>query len=71
MSGSDEMLDRFLLGLAMALFSYLEKRLERGSTAVDSAADRGRLLRGGARIREWLREQDRARQRKQPDSDRT
>ena len=64
------MLDRFLLGLAMALFSYLEKRLERGSTAVDAAPDRERLRRGGARIREWLREQDRARQRKQSDQGR-
>jgi hypothetical protein len=71
MSGFDEMLDRFLLGLAMALFSYLEKRLERGSTALDSVPDRARLRRGGARIREWLRKQDGPSQREQSDQGRT
>jgi hypothetical protein len=50
------MLDRIVAAVALALLQYLERRIERGSTAVDSAPDRERLRRGGARIREWLRE---------------
>lgn len=64
------MLDRFLMGLAMAIFSYLEKRIERGSTAIDADVDRARLRRGGDRIRQWLREQDRSRKRGKSDEDR-
>ncbi len=50
------MLDRIFAAVALALLQYLERRIERGSTAVDAAPDRERLRRGGARIREWLRE---------------
>lgn len=50
------MLDRIVAAVALALLQYLERRIERGSMAVDSAPDRERLRRGGARIREWLRE---------------
>ncbi len=50
------MLDRIVAAVALALLQYLERRIERGSTAVDSAPDRERLRRGGARIREWLRQ---------------
>jgi hypothetical protein len=50
------MLDRIVAAVALALLQYLERRIERGSTAVDAAPDRDRLRRGGARIREWLRE---------------
>lgn len=50
------MLDRIVAAVALALLQYLERRIERGSTAVDATADRDRLRRGGARIREWLRE---------------
>lgn len=50
------MLDRIVAAVALALLQYLERRIERGSTAVDAAPDRERLRRGGARIREWLRE---------------
>ena len=49
------MLDRIIAALALALFSYLEKRIERGHVARDAPTDRARLRRGGARIREWLR----------------
>jgi hypothetical protein len=50
------MLDRIVAAVALALLQYLERRIERGSTAVDAAPDRERLRRGSARIREWLRE---------------
>jgi hypothetical protein len=50
------MLDRIVAAVALALLQYLERRIERGSTAVDAASDRERLRRGGARIREWLRQ---------------
>lgn len=64
------MLDRIVAAVALALLQYLERQIERGSTAVDAAPDRDRLRRGGARIREWLREQDSSRQRKQSDQGR-
>lgn len=51
------MLDRIIATIALGLLSYLEKRMERGSVAVDADVDRDRLRRGGARIREWLRKQ--------------
>lgn len=51
------MLDRVIAQIALGLLSYLEKRMERGSVAVDADVDRDRLRRGGARIREWLRKQ--------------
>lgn len=51
------MLDRIIATIALGLLSYLEKRMERGSLAVDADVDRDRLRRGGSRIREWLRKQ--------------
>ena len=51
------MLDRVIAQIALGLLSYLEKRMERGSLAVDADVDRDRLRRGGARLREWLRKQ--------------
>lgn len=64
------MLERIVAAIALALFSWLERRAERGSVAVDSEHDRARLARGGARIREWL-QQDSARQQRQSGADRT
>jgi len=52
------MLDRIIASFALALFSFLERRIERGSTAKDADVDHARLRRGGSRIREWLRKQD-------------
>jgi len=49
------MLERVLLALAIAIIGWLEKRAERGSTAVDAARDDGRLARAGERIRRWMR----------------
>jgi hypothetical protein len=51
------MLDRVIAQIVLGLLSYLEKRMERGSLAVDADVDRDRLRRGGARIRAWLRKQ--------------
>ncbi len=49
------MLERIVAQIALALFSWLEKRIERGSVAVDPDGDDGRLSRAGSRVREWLR----------------
>ena len=51
------MLDKIIANITLALLSYIEKRLERGSIGVDADVDLHRLRRGGARIREWLRKQ--------------
>lgn len=50
------MLDRIIAQLALALFSYLERRIERGHIAVDADVDHARLRRAGSRIGEWLRQ---------------
>lgn len=49
------MLERIVAQIALALFSWLEKRIERGSVAVDPDGDDGRIARAGARLRKWLR----------------
>lgn len=56
------MLDRIVAAVAMALFSWLEKRLDRPNVSVDLAVDRARLLRAGRRVREWVRREDRVRE---------
>ena len=48
------MFDRIIATIALAFFAYLEKRIERGSTATDAHVDRVRLRRAGTRIREWM-----------------
>lgn len=63
------MLDRIVARIALGLLDWVEKRIQRGSVAVDADADRDRLRRSGARVREWLRE-DRLRERIDPDADR-
>ena len=65
--GLSEMLDRFLAQIALALFSYLERKIERGSTAVDADLDPDKLRRGGERLRKWLHKNDPSIG-KQPDS---
>lgn len=49
------MLERIVAQIALALFAWLEKRIERGSVAVDPDGDDGRISRAGSRLREWLR----------------
>jgi hypothetical protein len=53
------MLEKIVAQVALALFNWLEKRIQASTTAVDADIDRERLRRGGARIDEWLREQNR------------
>lgn len=42
-------------GILTGILRWLEGRLERARSAVDSSLDRARLRRAGARVREWLR----------------
>lgn len=65
------MLERIVAQIALGLFSWLESRIERGSTAVDSVPDPVRLRLGGSRIREWLRKQDGAGSGDKPGPNRT
>jgi hypothetical protein len=53
------MLEKIVAQVALALFNWLEKRIQASSTAVDADIDRERLRRAGSRIDEWLREQNR------------
>jgi hypothetical protein len=48
------MLDRILASITVALIAYFEKRIERGSSAVDSDVDPNRLRLAGDRIRLWV-----------------
>lgn len=52
------MLDKILYQIAMGLFDVLLKRIEAGKIAVDADIDRERLRAAGARIDEWLQQQD-------------
>lgn len=65
------MLDRIIAQVALALFSWLEKRMDRGSVAVDADVDRATLDRAGSRIRDWMRKQDDLRAGGKPDANGT
>lgn len=52
------MLEKIVAQVIFALFTWLEKRIQASSTAVDADIDRERLRRAGSRIDEWLREQN-------------
>jgi hypothetical protein len=60
------MLDRIIAQIALALFNWLDKRIQMGSVAFDADVDRDRLSRAGRRVDEWLREQNRIHSRGQP-----
>ena len=62
------MLDRIIAQIALALLSWIDKRIQAGSVAFDADVDRDRLRRAGSRIDEWLREQDRIHSRGQSDT---
>lgn len=53
------MLEKIVAQIALALFNWLEKRIQASNTAVDADYDRERLRRAGSRVDEWLREQNR------------
>lgn len=55
------MLDRIAVAIVIALLGWLEKRGV--STAVDADRDPAALSRAGARLRDWLRHEDRVRSR--------
>jgi len=61
------MLERIVAQVTVALIGWLDRRMERGTVAVDADGDRDTLRRAGDRIREWLREQDRIRPGGKPD----
>ena len=61
------MLTQIIAQIALALFDWLDKRMARGAVGVDATADRDRMRRGGARIREWLRQQGGVHLRNLPD----
>ena len=65
------MLERIVAQVAVAMLAWLDKRIERQSTAVDADIDPARLRRAGDRISEWLRRnEDRIRPRGESDADR-
>ena len=51
------MLERIAAQVAVAILAWVDKRIERASTAVDADIDPDRLRRAGARINEWLQQQ--------------
>jgi hypothetical protein len=48
------MLERIVAQIALALFSWLDKRIERGSVAKDATSKPDDLRRAGTRLRLWL-----------------
>ena len=61
------MLEKIVAQIALALFNWLEKRIQQSPTAVDADVDRERLQRAGDRISKWMREQDSLHSRGQSD----
>ena len=53
------MLEKIVAQVALALFNWLEKRIQASNTAVDADIDRERLRRAGSRLDECLREKNR------------
>jgi hypothetical protein len=50
------MFEKIIAQIVLALIGWLEKRIEKGSTAVDSDVDMDRLRVAGSRIDEWLQQ---------------
>lgn len=66
------MLEKVVAQVTVALIAWLDRRIERGSTAVDADPDRDALRRAGARIDEWMRRKpDRIRPGGESDAGRT
>ena len=49
------MLERIVATITVGLIAWLDKRLSRETTAIETDVDRESLRRAGARLREWLR----------------
>jgi hypothetical protein len=54
-------LEKIVAQIAVAMLAWLDSRLSRSSTAVDADLDPERLRRAGARIAQWMQQQDRVR----------
>lgn len=65
------MLEKIVAQIALALFNWLEKRIQASNTAADADYDRERLIRAGGRIDEWLRQQNNLHPRGLTHADRT
>ena len=66
------MLEKVVAQVTVALIAWIDRRIERGSTAVDADPDRDALRRAGARIDEWMRRKpDRIRPGGESDAGRT
>ena len=65
------MLERIVAQITIALIGWLDRRMERGSVAVDADPDRDTLRRAGDRLREWMQQQDRLRAGGKPDANGT
>ena len=52
------MFEKIIAQIALALFAFLEKRMEKGSTAIDSQVDRDRLIAAGSKLDDWMRKQN-------------
>jgi hypothetical protein len=52
------MFEKIIAQIAFALFAFLEKRMEKGSTAIDSQVDRDRLIAAGSKLDDWMRKQN-------------
>ena len=50
------MLERIVAQVTVALIGWLDRRMERGTVAVDADGDRDTLRRAGDRIRAWMRQ---------------
>lgn len=50
------MLERIVAQVTVALIGWLDRRMERGTIAVDADGDRDTLRRAGDRIRAWMRD---------------
>jgi hypothetical protein len=65
------MVERIVAQITVALIAWLDRRIERGSSAVDADDDREALRRAGNRIREWVRQPNGVRARRESDEGRT
>jgi hypothetical protein len=65
------MVERIVAQITVALIAWLDRRIERGSSAVDADDDRQALRRAGNRIREWVRKPDGVRAGRESDEGRT
>jgi hypothetical protein len=54
----EKIITQFIAQLAIFLIEYLDKKIQKGSVAIDAIPDPDRLQRAGDRLSQWLREQN-------------